>query len=79
VIIVLSRDPSSTFRQRDLPQSTVTIERLERAIKTTAKLMVAYPDLAHRMLPTLKRLQAEREELLKDGDPIALAKRILAA
>jgi hypothetical protein len=59
--------------------SAVTLERLDRAIKTTAKAMVAYPDLAHHMLPTLKRLQAERYDLAKDGDPIEYAKRVLAA
>jgi hypothetical protein len=31
------------------------------------------------VLPTLKRLQAERDRLLKEGNPIEYAKRVLAA
>ena len=43
----------------------VTGERLERAIKATARCMVDH-DLPQ-LLPTLKRLEAERDRLMKLG------------
>jgi hypothetical protein len=55
----------------------VTVARLERAIRTTARCMVQH-DLP-RLLPTLKRLEAERERLIKDGDAITYARGLLAA
>jgi hypothetical protein len=55
----------------------VTTERIERAIRTTARCMVQH-DLP-RLLPTLKRLEAERDRLMKEGDAIAYAKMLLAA
>jgi hypothetical protein len=56
----------------------VTIERLESAIKTTARCMVTH-DLGPQLMPTLKRLEAERDRLMRDGDAIEYAKRVLAA
>jgi hypothetical protein len=58
-------------------KSQVTVERLERAIRAVAGWMIQY-DLPQ-VLPTLKRLQAERDRLLKEGNPIEYAKRVLAA
>jgi hypothetical protein len=57
--------------------SAVTIERLERAVKITAECMLAH-DLPQ-LLSTLKRLEAERDRLMRDGDAIEYAKRVLAA
>ena len=56
-------------------KSQVTVERLERAIRAVAGWMIQY-DLPQ-VLPTLKRLQAERDRLLKEGNPIEYAKRVL--
>jgi hypothetical protein len=56
----------------------VTIERIERAIAVTASCMARHTDLAHRLMPTLKRLEAERDKLATEGDPIEYAKRVLA-
>jgi hypothetical protein len=56
----------------------VTIERLEKAIKITAQCMLDYPDLAGIILPHLKRLEAERDRLLQEGDALEYAKRVLA-
>jgi hypothetical protein len=56
--------------------AAVTLERLERAITITAKAMTRH-DLPQ-LLPMLKRLEAERDRLIAEGDPIAYAKRILA-
>jgi hypothetical protein len=56
----------------------VTIERIERAINLTADCMARHADLAHQLMPTLKRLEAERDNLIADGDPVDYAKRILA-
>jgi hypothetical protein len=58
------------------PSDEVTVERLELAIKAVAGWIVNY-DL-RQAAPTLKRLHAERERLLKEGDPIEYAKRVLA-
>jgi hypothetical protein len=54
---------------------TVTVERLENAITMTAYVM-AHHNLPQ-LLPTLKRLEAERDNLLRNGDPIEYAKRVL--
>ena len=51
------------------------LEQLERAVETTARVIVQH-DLPQ-IMPTLKRLEAERERLLREGDPIEYAKRIL--
>jgi hypothetical protein len=58
-----------------MTSTAVTIERLERAITMTAAVMAHhnFPQL----LPTLKRLEAERDNLLRNGDPIEYAKRVL--
>jgi hypothetical protein len=56
--------------------ATVTIERIERAITITAEAMARHN--LPQLLPTLKRLEAERDKLIVDGDPIAYAKRLLA-
>ena len=59
----------------------VTIERIERAINVTAQAM-ADQNLPQ-LLPTLKRLETERDKLklIADGDldPIEYAKRLLTA
>jgi hypothetical protein len=56
--------------------SLITVERLERAIAVTANAMTRHN--LPQLLPTLKRLEAERENLLLNGDPIEYAKRVLA-
>lgn len=55
----------------------VTIDRLERAIKTTARVMVHLdmPQIA----PTLKRLEVERDRLKAEGDALEHAREILLA
>jgi hypothetical protein len=65
------------FRQRDLTQQATlgTIERLELAINITAYAMTRHE--LPQMLPILKRLEAYRDELLANGDPLAYAKRVL--
>jgi hypothetical protein len=55
----------------------ITVERLEQAIKAVAGWIVQH-NLRH-AVPTLRRLQAERDRLLKEGNPIEYAKRVLAA
>ena len=35
-------------------------------------------DLGHQLLPVLKRLEAERDKLVAEGDPIDYARRVLA-
>jgi hypothetical protein len=54
----------------------VTIERLNHAIQVTSRVM-AHHNLPQ-LLPTLKRLETERDKLLSEGDPIAYAKKVLA-
>jgi hypothetical protein len=46
---------------------SVTIERLERAIAVTAYCMTKHN--LPQLLPTLKRLEAERDNLIANGDP----------
>jgi hypothetical protein len=53
----------------------VTVERIERAIATTAYCMAEHN--LPQLLPALKRLEAERDKLITEGDPIEYAKRIL--
>jgi hypothetical protein len=55
---------------------TITVQRIERAIATTATAMAQH-DLPQ-LLPTLKRLEAERDKLTTEGDPIDYAKRLMA-
>lgn len=52
----------------------VTLERLERAIARVA-WAIQHHNLPE-ALPTLKRLEAERDRLLNDGDPIEYARRV---
>jgi hypothetical protein len=54
----------------------LTVERIERAIAIRAEAMARHN--LPQLLPTLKRLEAERDKLIMDGDPIAYAKRVLA-
>jgi hypothetical protein len=56
--------------------AAVTIERLESAITIVADMMVKHnrPSLG----VTLKRLEAERDRLRNEADPIEYAKQILA-
>ena len=53
---------------------TVTIERLERAIAITADCMERHN--LPQLLPTLKRLEAARDDLIANGDPIEYARRV---
>jgi hypothetical protein len=55
--------------------SAVTIERIERAIATTANCMTRHN--LPKLLPTLQRLEAERARLVAIGDPLEYAKRAL--
>jgi hypothetical protein len=54
-----------------------SVERLESAVKVTARCMVEH-DLPQ-LLPTLKRLEAERDRLVQEGDAIEYARRLLVA
>jgi ribosomal 50S subunit-associated protein YjgA (DUF615 family) len=54
----------------------VTVERIERAIAVTASCMARHN--LPQLMPTLKRLEAERDQLVANGDPIQYAKRVLA-
>jgi hypothetical protein len=51
------------------------IERLNAAIAMTAYVIQRHN--LPQVLPTLKRLEAARDDLLRDGDPIEYAKRAL--
>jgi hypothetical protein len=55
---------------------SVTLEHLERAITITARCILEFnmPEI----LPTLKRLEAERDRLIAEGSPAEYAKRVLA-
>jgi hypothetical protein len=53
------------------------IERIERAIKITAAAMVRH-DLPQ-LMPTLRRLEAERDRLVREDDPLGYARKVLAA
>jgi hypothetical protein len=57
-------------------ESGITIERIERAIAMTAYVMQRH-DLPQ-LLPTLKRLETARDELMHDGDALEYARRVLA-
>lgn len=61
----------------DLAADEVTIERLEQAIQLTARCMVNHQ--LPQILPTLKCLEAERERLLREGDALEYARRLLVA
>ena len=52
----------------------VTIERLERAIKTKARVIERH---MLQLMPTLRRLEAERDKLIRDGDPLTYVRRLL--
>ena len=56
--------------------AAVTVERIERAIAITAEAMARHN--LPQLLPTLKRLEAERDKLIVDGDPIDYAERFIA-
>jgi hypothetical protein len=53
---------------------SVTIERLERAIRTVAEMMLKY-NLP--LGPTIRFLEAERGKLLRETDDMAYARSIL--
>jgi hypothetical protein len=53
-----------------------TIERLDSAITLTAYVMQRHS--LPQLLPTLKRLEAARDELLVNGDALEYAARVLA-
>jgi hypothetical protein len=67
--------PVGTIQFRSHPDE-VTIARLDRAIQLTARCMVNHH--LPQILPTLKRLQAERDRLLREGDALEYARRLLA-
>jgi hypothetical protein len=56
--------------------SKLTVERLDRAIRTVADVMVKHnrPGL----ILTIRRLEAERDRLRNETDPIEYAKQIIA-
>jgi hypothetical protein len=65
--------------------SPITVERLENAIRVTAQAMVDH-DLWHatdhdlqQLRSTLKRLEAERDKMITEDDPLEYARRMLAA
>jgi hypothetical protein len=59
-------------------ESPVTVERLDRAIRITAQAMIDYPDVARDYIwPHLKALEAERDRLIQEGDPLEYAKRVI--
>ena len=60
-----------------MTSTAVTTERIDRAIATTAYCMAEHN--LPQLLSTLKRLEAERDKLIAEGDPIEYAKRLLAA
>jgi hypothetical protein len=66
---------SATRERLSGVHSKVTIERLDCAIAVTADCMTRHnlPEL----LPTLKRLEAARDDLRANGDPIEYARRVL--
>ena len=68
-------DTRMALRKRPSDSNEVTVERLESAIKVTARCMVEH-DLPQ-LLPTLKRLEAERDRLVQEGDAIEYARRLL--
>jgi hypothetical protein len=68
----ISAAPTQPSRNSD----EVTVERLERAIKITASCIVEHN--LPQLLPTLKRLEAERDRLVQEGDAIEYARRVLA-
>ncbi len=53
----------------------MTIERLNHAIAVTAYVMQRHN--LPQLLATLKRLEAARNDLLVNGDPLEYAKRVL--
>lgn len=55
--------------------STVTVQRLERAITLTAYAMIRH-DLPQ-LLPSLRRMESARDDLARNGDAIDYAKRVL--
>jgi hypothetical protein len=68
-------DHVRTIQFRVRPEEV--IERLDRAIQLTARCMVNHR--LPQILPTLKRLQAERDRLLQEGNALEYARRVLAA
>jgi hypothetical protein len=59
-----------------MTSTAITIERLDRAIAITADAMVLHE--LRELGPTLKRLEAERDKLVSEGDPLEYAKRLRA-
>lgn len=57
-------------------QPRQTLERIDRAITFTAYCMKQWK--MRELLPSLKRLQAERDRLAEEGDALQYAERILA-
>jgi hypothetical protein len=55
----------------------ITIERIERAIHIVAEMMVKHD--RPRLMATILRLEAERDRLRNETDPIEYAKQILRA
>ena len=60
----------------DRPLPLKEVERLERAIAVTAYCMTKHN--LPQLMPVLKRLEAERDNLIANGDPIEYASEVLA-
>jgi hypothetical protein len=54
--------------------AAITIERLECAIDITIDAMELHS--LRELLPMLKRLEAERDKLMSEGDPLEYARRL---
>jgi hypothetical protein len=57
------------------PNDAITIERIERATRIVADMMVKHD--RPRLMATIRRLEAERDRLRNETDPIEYAKQIL--
>ena len=58
-----------------MAESVVSLERLEHAINITAYVMGRHK--LRQLLPTLKRLEAARDDFLVNGDELEYAARVL--
>jgi hypothetical protein len=67
---------TSATPRRPSESNAAMVERLESAIRVTARCMVEHN--LPQLLPTLKRLEAEHDRLLREVDAIEYAKRLLA-
>lgn len=56
----------------------VTLDRLDHAITRIMEAMMIHPNDAAAIMPTLERLEAERDRLASKVDPVEYARRGLA-